>query len=479
MRIQKDRGWALIVLFCVICSQLILGGFCFSGGIFYMIFMDVFPSDPIGVSWLCSLPITMWFISAPVGSYVTNRYGYRTCAFIGGIIAATGLTLTYFVTNLSFLFFSHGILTGLGLGINFTACMASLNVYFENYKTVATGISSVGHNLGIIIYTELIVLLDESYGWRGMFLILGAITFNLCACASVMFPMPNFIQPVTEPNHNSALSLTKTEMQTPVKKIKKKSINISVFRKLSFILFNFSNVFINIAQGIYILYLPSYSKYAGFTQTNFGTVLMVNSVSKIVGKAVFSFIGHHPKINCAILYTVSLAVSGVAMGLTPLFLTKIGMLLLTVFIGFFVCVLGALLPAVIYGIVGFDRFTDGMGLSLPFKATGNLIGGPLAGILLASTGSYEISFYIAGVSMVFSQVLMVYPIVHQKQRQKAHRNKDMYTVYEISVENCTEADTCIKPLNSSYEIKQEILSLETNDNENLNKVGEHNTLLNP
>ncbi|XP_045173044.1 monocarboxylate transporter 13-like isoform X3 [Mercenaria mercenaria] len=328
MRIQRDRGWAWIVLVCVICSQIILGGVCFSSGIFYMIFMDVFPSDPIGVSWLCSLPITMWFISAPVGSYVTNRYGYRTCAFIGGIIAATGLTLTYFVTNLSFLFFSHGILTG-------------------------------------------------------------------------------------------------------------------------------------------------------FTQTNFGTVLMVNSVSKIVGKAVFSFIGHHPKINCAILYTVSLAVSGVAMGLTPLFLTKIGMLLLTVFIGFFVCVLGALLPAVIYGIVGFDRFTDGMGLSLPFKATGNLIGGPLAGILLASTGSYEISFYIAGVSMVFSQVLMVYPIVHQKQRQKAHRNKDMYTVYEISVENCTEADTCIKPLNSSYEIKQEILSLETNDNENLNKVGEHNTLLNP
>ncbi|XP_045173045.1 monocarboxylate transporter 13-like isoform X5 [Mercenaria mercenaria] len=251
MRIQRDRGWAWIVLVCVICSQIILGGVCFSSGIFYMIFMDVFPSDPIGVSWLCSLPITMWFISAPVGSYVTNRYGYRTCAFIGGIIAATGLTLTYFVTNLSFLFFSHGILTG------------------------------------------------------------------------------------------------------------------------------------------------------------------------------------------------------------------------------------ALLPAVIYGIVGFDRFTDGMGLSLPFKATGNLIGGPLAGILLASTGSYEISFYIAGVSMVFSQVLMVYPIVHQKQRQKAHRNKDMYTVYEISVENCTEADTCIKPLNSSYEIKQEILSLETNDNENLNKVGEHNTLLNP
>ncbi|XP_045173033.2 monocarboxylate transporter 9-like isoform X2 [Mercenaria mercenaria] len=357
--------------------------------------------------------------------------------------------------------------------------MATLNVYFDKYKTVATGISSVGHNLGIIIYAELIVLLDDSYGWRGMFLILGAITFNLCACASVMFPMPNLIPPVTVPNHNSTLSLTKPEMRKPVKKIKKKLINITVFRKLSFILFNFSNVFINIAQGIYILYLPSYSKYAGFTQTNFGTVLVVNSVSNIVGKAVFSFIGHHPKINCTVLYTASLAVSGVAMGLTPLFLTKTGMLLLTGFIGFFVCVIGALLPAVIYGIVGFDRFADGVGFSLPFKATGNLIGGPLAGILLASTGSYEISFYIAGVSMVFSQVLMIYPIVHQKQRQKAHQNKYIYTVYEISVENCSAANTCIKPLKRSNGIRQEILSLEGNNDDILNNVAELDTLLKP
>jgi hypothetical protein len=30
--------------------------------------------------------------------------------------------------------------------------------------------------------------------------------------------------------------------------------------------------------------------------------------------------------------------------------------------------------------VGYDRFADGVGLSLPFKAAGNLIGGPLAGI---------------------------------------------------------------------------------------------------
>jgi hypothetical protein len=55
------------------------------------------------------------------------------------------------------------------------------------------------------------------------------------------------------------------------------------------------------------------------------------------------------------------------------------MLTLSGLVGFFYSVTGALLQAVIFKIVGYDRFADGVGLSIPFKAIGNLIGGPLAG----------------------------------------------------------------------------------------------------
>lgn len=49
---------------------------------------------------------------APVGSFMTNRFGYRKCSLIGAIIASTGVSLGYFATGTPFLFVSHGFLTG-------------------------------------------------------------------------------------------------------------------------------------------------------------------------------------------------------------------------------------------------------------------------------------------------------------------------------------------------------------------------------
>ncbi|XP_045174007.2 monocarboxylate transporter 13-like [Mercenaria mercenaria] len=457
---KRDSTWSWLVLFCVLCCQIVLGGICLSGGLFFVIFTDAFDVSPAEAAWLCSFPITMWFISSPIGSFLTNQYGFRLCSFVGGILAASGLSVSYFATSATFLFLSYGFLTGLGLGINYNGCMSAINVYFDTYKTLAAGISSVGHNLGLIIFADIIVSLEESFGWRGMLLILGGIAFNLCACALVMLPM-------------EVLSETDNYYRSPKKReksVRKKSINLSVFRKLSFVFLCISNVFMNFSQGIYILHLPSYSKDVGFNRNDFGTVLMVYGISNIVGKVFFSFLGHHPQVNVTIVYALSLCVTGISMGLTPVFLTQTGMLVLAGFVGFFFCVTGALVNAIIHKIVGFSRFSDGVGMSLPFKATGNLIGGPMAGVLLTMTGSYAFSFYLAGVTMVLAACLMVHPIVHIKQREKNHQAKNIYLVSEKEVE-ISEKGTFIgtqKAINEMENEKQlkidsKLIDMETDD----------------
>ncbi|XP_045170661.2 monocarboxylate transporter 13-like [Mercenaria mercenaria] len=458
---KRDSAWSWLVLLCVLCCQIVLGGICLSGGLFFVIFTDAFDTSPAEAAWLCSLPITMWFISSPIGSLLTNRYGYRVCSFVGGILAAGGLSLSYFATSSTLLFLSYGFLTGLGLGINYNGCMSAINVYFDTYKTLAAGISSVGHNLGLIIFADTIVSLEENFGWRGMLLILGGIALNLCACAIVMFPIEVLSE--TDTDHRSSIKMRKPT--------RKKSLNFSVFKKLSFDFFCISNVFMNFSQGVYILHLPSYSKDVGFSRNDFGIVLMVYGISNIVGKVFFSFLGHHPQVNVTIVYALSLCVTGICMGLTPVFLTRTGMLVLAGLVGFFFCVTGALINAIIQKIVGFSRFPDGVGMSLPFKATGNLIGGPMAGedlffssmrvyrlknapttlvsdqphdselyyfniccVLLTVTGSYAFSFYLAGVSMVLAACLMVHPIMHIKHREMNHQAKNIYLVSEKEVE---------------------------------------------
>ena len=135
----------------------------------------------------------------------------------------------------------------------------------------------------------------------------------------------------------------------------------------------------NVSTGIYILHLPSYAKDIGFNANDIGIVLTIYGVSNIIGKIIYSFLGQHPSVDVTITYGVSLTATGVSIGLAPVFLSRAGMMILPGFAGFFYCVTGALVAAVILRIVGHGRFAEGVGLALPFKAAGNLIGGPIAG----------------------------------------------------------------------------------------------------
>ncbi|XP_045173037.2 monocarboxylate transporter 13-like [Mercenaria mercenaria] len=423
--IRKDGGWSWFVLFSVMCSQTILGGICFSSGLFYVIFKDAFNSEPVEISWLCSLPMTFWYTACPFGSFLTNKYGCRKCAFIGGVVTTAGLTLGYFASSTVYLFVSHGFLTGFGLGINYTACMTVMNKYFDRYKTIATGIASIGHNIGLILNAKGINYLQESYGWRGMTLVQGAIAFNLCACACAMFPLKS----------KESLSIEKIPEKKPVTVKLKRSINLTLFRKLSFVSFCASNIFTNLSLGIYILHLPSYSKEVGFAARNFGTVLMVFGIATILGKVIYSLLGQHPRTDETSLYAVSLTATGICICLTPVFLTKTGMLTLAGLVGFFYCVTGALLQTVIYRIVGFESFADGIGLSLPFKAVGNIIGGPLTGFLLTVTGKYTYSFYLSGICMITASALMLLPIISHRRRDRRQKNTNIYTICELNVPN--------------------------------------------
>ncbi|XP_060585505.1 monocarboxylate transporter 13-like [Ruditapes philippinarum] len=419
----RDSAWSWLVLFCVLCCQILLGGICLLGGMYYIVFTNALGENPVEISWLCSLPASMWFLASPAGSVLTNRYGYRVCSFVGGVLAAGGLSISYFAVDSTFLFISYGFLTGIGLGINYNGCMSAINIYFDKYKTLAHGISSIGNNVGLILFSEFILVLEEHFGWRGMLLIQGGIMFNLCACAVVMFP----VKMGSDRDKNQQQSHSVTNLSKPVKT---RLMNFSILKKLSFACLCASHVFFNFSYGVFILHLPSYSRDIGFGKNDYGSLFLSHGICNIIGKVFYSFLGHHPEINVIFVYTISLFATGICMGLTPVLLTRTGILAIAGIVGFLSCVTGALINAVVIKIVGFRRFSDGIGMSLPFKATGNMIGGPVAGALFKSTGSYAFSFYMAGASMICSSCLMIYPIVHERTSRRTCKETDIKIISE-------------------------------------------------
>ena len=52
------------------------------------------------------------YISGPISSMMTNKYGCRRVIMLGGVMSGVGLSISYFAPNLYYLFFTFGALAG-------------------------------------------------------------------------------------------------------------------------------------------------------------------------------------------------------------------------------------------------------------------------------------------------------------------------------------------------------------------------------
>lgn len=63
-------------------------------------------------------------------------------------------------------------------------------------------------------------------------------------------------------------------------------------------------------------------------------------------------------------------------------------------------------PVILVELIPLERFTTAYGLSLLCQGIGNLLGPPLAGLLFDITGTWNLSFLMAGGWIIFSGLLM-------------------------------------------------------------------------
>lgn len=79
------------------------------------------------------------------------------------------------------------ILSGLGFGLIYLPAIVSVTVYFEKYRSLATGIAVCGSGLGTVVFSQFIKYLITFYGgYKFTMMILSAIVLN-CIIFGIMF----------------------------------------------------------------------------------------------------------------------------------------------------------------------------------------------------------------------------------------------------------------------------------------------------
>ena len=107
----------------------------------------------------------------------------------------------------------------MGLGMAYLPAIVTVSFYFEERRSLATGLAVCGSGIGTFVFAPLTDKLVQEYGWRGSLLILSGILLNCIICGAVFRPLPtpkvstvkwaaNNNVPSDETNQDTSIPLT-------------------------------------------------------------------------------------------------------------------------------------------------------------------------------------------------------------------------------------------------------------------------------
>lgn len=283
-------------------------------------------------------------------------------------------------------------LPGLGLALSFQPSLIMLNGYFSKRRPIANGLAAAGSPVFLCALSPLGQLLQDHFGWRGGFLILGGLLLNCCVCAALM-------RPLEAPRPGSGPG-----PQRPSRRL----LDLSVFRDRGFIIYAVAASIMVLGLFVPPVFVVSYAKDLGVPDTQAAFLLTILGFIDIFARPTAGFVTGLEKVRPYSVYLFSFAMF--FNGFTDLTGSTAsdygGLVVFCIFFGISYGMVGALQFEVLMAIVGTQKFSSAIGLVLLLEAIAVLIGPPSGGKLLDTTHVYQYVFLLAGAEVLASSLVL-------------------------------------------------------------------------
>ncbi|XP_036125698.1 monocarboxylate transporter 4 isoform X3 [Molossus molossus] len=388
-----DGGWGWAILL----GCFVITGFSYAFpkavSVFFKELMREFGIGYSDTAWISSILLAMLYGTGPLCSVCVNRFGCRPVMLVGGLLASLGMVAASFCRSIIQLYLTTGVLTGLGLALNFQPSLIMLNRYFDKRRPMANGLAAAGSPVFLCALSPLGQLLQDHYGWRGGFLILGGLLLNCCVCAALMRPL------------EASLAGAGPGPQRPARRL----LDLSVFRDRGFVIYAAAASIMVLGLFVPPVFVVSYAKDLGVPDTRAAFLLTVLGFVDIFARPAAGFVTGLPKVRPYSVYLFSFAMF--FNGFTDLTGSTAsdygGLVVFCIFFGISYGMVGALQFEVLMAIVGTHKFSSAIGLVLLLEAIAVLIGPPSGGRLLDATQVYQYVFILAGTEVLAASLVLL------------------------------------------------------------------------
>ncbi|XP_060793928.1 monocarboxylate transporter 2 isoform X2 [Neoarius graeffei] len=307
-------------------------------------------------------------------------------------------------------FFWHNYNTSihmcLGLAFNLQPALTIIGKYFLVKRPIANGLAMTGSPVFLFTLAPLNQFLLDNFGWRGSFLILGAILLNCCVAGALMRPIKIRKKPLQNQNsggngarkRNSDAQTKQTGCVSHVSKF----IDLSLFKHRGYLIYLVGNVVMFFGFFAPVVFLALYAKHQGIDGYSAAFLLFIFALVDMVARPATGLMANTKWIRPRIQYFFSFSVvyNGVCHLVCPLLPGYTGLVVYAIVFGLAFGMLSALLFEVLMDLVGAQRFSSAVGLATIIECAPVLLGPPISGALVDIFMDYKYMYFACGMMMV-------------------------------------------------------------------------------
>ncbi|XP_062315369.1 monocarboxylate transporter 2-like isoform X2 [Osmerus eperlanus] len=422
-----DGGWGWAVVLGAFISIGFSYAFPKSLTIYFKEIQEYFSVSYSEIAWVSSIMLAAMYAGGPVSSILVNRYGSRPVVMVGGLMVGIAMIAASFGHSIMHLYLCVGVIGGFGLAFNLQPSLTIIGKYFLIKRPMANGLAMAGSPVFLSTLAPLNQFLFDSFGWRGSFLILGAIVLNCCVAGALMRPVNAKKQQSTttsaisngaspekssEDNPNTPSTSLLGEQGEPQKSAcadqMSSFIDLSLFKHRGFLIYLVGNVFMFFGFFAPVVFLAPYAKHRGIDEYSAALLLSIFALVDMFARPGTGLIANTKWIRPRIQYFFSFAVAynGLCHLMCPLLPGYTGLVVYAVFFGVAFGMVCALLFEVLMDLVGAQRFSSAVGLVTIIECGPVLLGPPIAGALVDIFMDYKYMYYACGVMMLLPGIFL-------------------------------------------------------------------------
>ncbi|XP_077865274.1 monocarboxylate transporter 13-like [Saccoglossus kowalevskii] len=449
-------GWLSVL--GVFLSVFFVKGTNVALGLFFIAFVEYFGEGAGSVSWISTLTLSVTWLGAPFASALAKRFGHRNIVAVGASLAFFALLMGSFATQIWHLAISVGFLSGLAGSFINAPATAFVGFHFRRRHSLAIGLAYSGIGAGSLSLPAFFQFSIEQYGWQGALLVFSAMTANLLVAAALLMkpftlkrkhvgkvvelrdnprktnPEGTINEPVSDKSYiennisNTQIATSCTTCRTcNSDKARFKSLteifDLHVFKNENFVFFAVLFLAFSFGQAISVIHIAPIIDTFGFSKEQTAIALSLYGVGCLCGSPFWGYVLSHCNVSVVHCYSLIIGMYGVCELLVPVATPLLAISTIMVALGFLRGGFSAQTSVVVRRTVGVKHITNAYGWCLLFGGVGQLIGGVTSGYMHDMTGSYDVSFYSAGLLTIFScLVLSIGTVIIDKRKSRNYQS---------------------------------------------------------